>query len=44
MAKGLLKGKELVTHRFPLRDLVPAWREFVDAKQDEYVQVLFVSE
>ena len=43
MAQGRLKAKELISHRFPLKDLVKVWDEFVDKKQDEYVQVLFVS-
>lgn len=44
MADGKLKGKELITHRFPLGDLVEVWADFIDKKQDEYVQVLFVGE
>jgi L-iditol 2-dehydrogenase len=43
MAQGKLASKELITHRFPLADLVEAWR-FIDADQDKYVQAVFVSE
>ena len=43
MVQDKLKAKELITHRFPLNDLVQAWDEFIDKKLDEYVQVLFVS-
>lgn len=43
MVQDKLKAKELVSHRFPLNDLVQAWDEFIDKKPDEYVQVLFVS-
>ena len=43
MAQGKLKAKEFVSHRFPLKDLVQVWADFIDKKQDEYVQVLFVS-
>lgn len=43
MAKGKLKSKELISHRFPLSNLVQVWDEFIDKKQDEYMQVLFTS-
>jgi threonine dehydrogenase-like Zn-dependent dehydrogenase len=43
MRQGKLKSKELITHRFPLADLVQAWT-FIDADQDKYVQAVFVSE
>ena len=43
MAQGKLRAEELISHRFPLKDLVQVWDEFIDKKQDEYVQVLFVS-
>ena len=43
MAQDKLKAKELISHRFPLNDLVRAWDEFIDKKPEEYVQVLFVS-
>jgi len=43
MAQGKLRTKEFISHRFPLKDLVQVWADFVDKKQDEYVQVLFVS-
>ena len=42
MAQGRLKSKELVTHRFPLKDLAKGW-EFIDNEPGEYMQVLFVS-
>ena len=41
MANGRLKAKELITHKFPLKDLVKAW-EFIDASPNEYLQVVFV--
>jgi threonine dehydrogenase-like Zn-dependent dehydrogenase len=44
MAQGKLKAKELVSHRFPLKDLIEVWSDFIDKKQEKYVQVLFVSE
>ncbi len=43
MNEGKLHAKELITHRFPLSDLVPVWQEFLDRKQDEYMQAVFVS-
>ena len=43
MAEGKLKARELITHRFPLKDLVQVWADFIDKGQEEYVQVLFVS-
>ena len=43
MAQDKLKAKDLISHRFPLTDLVQAWDEFIDKKPEEYVQVLFVS-
>ena len=43
MAQGKLKAKEFVSHQFPLKDLVQVWADFIDKKQDEYVQVLFAS-
>ena len=42
MRQGKLESKELITHRFSLKDLVQAW-EFIDADQDKYVQAVFVS-
>ena len=42
IAEGRLRTKELVTHRFPLKDLVKGW-EFIDSEPGEYVQVLFIS-
>ena len=42
MANGRLKSRELITHRFPLKDLVKAW-EFIDSSPNEYLQVVFVS-
>ena len=42
MKQGKLKSKVMITHRFPLKDLVKAW-EFIDEEPDEYSQVLFVS-
>jgi threonine dehydrogenase-like Zn-dependent dehydrogenase len=43
MVQDKLKAKQLISHRFPLNDLVQAWDEFIDKKPAEYVQVLFVS-
>ena len=43
MAQDKLKAKELISHRFPLNDLVQVWDEFIDKKPTEYIQVLFVS-
>jgi threonine dehydrogenase-like Zn-dependent dehydrogenase len=43
MAQDKLLSKEMISHRFPLKDLVKVWAEFIDQKPDEYVQVLFVS-
>lgn len=43
MAQGRLKAKELISHRFPLKDLAKVWEEFMDKRQNEYVQVLFIS-
>ena len=43
MAQGRLKAKQLISHRFPLEDLVQVWADFIDKKQNEYVQVVFVS-
>jgi threonine dehydrogenase-like Zn-dependent dehydrogenase len=43
MKVGRLKAKELITHRFALRDL-PQAAEFLDKKVGEYCQVLLVSE
>jgi threonine dehydrogenase-like Zn-dependent dehydrogenase len=43
MVQGKLKSKEIISHRFPLKELIKVWHEFIDKKQKEYVQVLFVS-
>ena len=43
MAQDKLKAKELISHRFPLNDLVQVWDEFIDKKPTVYIQVLFVS-
>lgn len=42
MQSGRLKAKPLITHRFPLKDLVEAWK-FIDGKQADYTQVVFTS-
>jgi len=42
MKEGKLKAKELITHRFPLKDIIKAW-DFIENEQSEYLQVLFVS-
>lgn len=39
---GTLKAKELITHRFPLKDIAEAW-EFIDNNQSECLEVLLVS-
>lgn len=44
MVEGKLKARELISHRFPLKDLVQKWGEFIDTKPDAYSQVLFVSD
>jgi L-iditol 2-dehydrogenase len=43
MTHGKLKAQELISHRFPLKDLPQVWADFIDQKPEEYVQVLFVS-
>jgi threonine dehydrogenase-like Zn-dependent dehydrogenase len=43
MRQGRLKAGELITHRFPLRDLRAA-AEFLDTRAGEYCQTLLVSE
>jgi threonine dehydrogenase-like Zn-dependent dehydrogenase len=39
MASGRLHAKPLITHRFPLSDLVEAWK-FIDEQPAEYMQVV----
>ena len=44
MAEGKLHSGDMISHRFPLKDLARVWADLVDKRPDEYVQVLFVSE
>ena len=44
MVQGRLKAKELISHRFPLRDLSQKWDDFIDTRPEAYSQVLFVTD
>tara|TARA_B100001750_G_scaffold232884_1_gene232481 strand:- start:1283 stop:2380 length:1098 start_codon:yes stop_codon:yes gene_type:complete len=48
ISQGKLKAKELITHRFPINDLVQVWDEFikpsVTSVHGEYAQILFTSD
>ncbi|HIO67496.1 MAG TPA: zinc-binding alcohol dehydrogenase [Flavobacteriales bacterium] len=48
ITQGKLKAKELITHRFPINDLVQVWDEFIKPSDTsvhgEYAQILFTSD